>query len=188
LVVLFVGKLIELKRIGDLVEAAGVLVQSHRAVRVVIVGTGALEAQLRQQARDSEVPGTFAGFVNQSRLAQYYVGADLLVLPSESETWGLVVNEAFACGLPAIVSNKVGCAPDMIRENLTGRVVPVGDSWRLAGAIEEFSTRMRDRSVARALAEMTETYSPRRSAEAIIAAAEASLGAMEARRSIKVRR
>jgi glycosyltransferase involved in cell wall biosynthesis len=176
LVVLFVGKLIGLKRIGDLLEAAGLLVQSHRAIRVIIVGAGTLEAQLRRQALDMRVRATFVGFVNQSRLAEFYVGADLLVLPSESETWGLVVNEAFACGLPAIVSDKVGCAPDMIRADLTGRVVPVGDSQRLAGAIEEFSCKIHDRSVSQALAEMTETYSPQRSAEALIAAAEASLG------------
>lgn len=185
LVVLFVGKLIGLKRIGDLLEAAGVLIRSHRAIRVIIVGAGTLEAQLRRQALDFKLPVTFVGFVNQSRLAEFYVGADLLVLPSESETWGLVVNEAFACGLPAIVSDKVGCAPDMIRVDLTGRVVPMGDSQRLASAIEEFSGKIHDRSVTQALAEMTETYSPQRSAEALIAAAEASLGGARARGSSK---
>jgi glycosyltransferase involved in cell wall biosynthesis len=181
LIILFVGKLIGLKRIGDLLEAAGLLVQSRHAIRVMIVGTGTLEAQLRRQGQDLKVPVTFVGFVNQSSLAEFYVGADLLVLPSESETWGLVVNEAFACGLPAIVSDKVGCAPDMIRENLTGRVVPTGDSQRLAAAIQEFPRKMHDRAVTQALAKMTETFSPRRSAEAFIAAAEASLGGARAR-------
>jgi len=185
LIILFVGRLIELKRISDLLEAVGLLVRSHRAIRVMIVGTGMLEAQLRRQALDFGVPVTFVGFVNQSRLAEFYVGADLLVLPSESETWGLVVNEAFACGLPAIVSDKVGCAPDMIRENLTGRVVRTGDSQHLAGTIEEFSGKIHDRSVTQALAEMTEAYSPQRSAEALIAATETSVRDARARGSWK---
>ena len=54
---------------------------------------------------------TFAGFRNQSELPRYLAAADVLVLPSDAgETWGLVVNEAMACGLPAIVSRAAGCA------------------------------------------------------------------------------
>src|SRR2546421_820698 len=54
--------------------------------------------------------------------------ADALVLPSSSEeTWGLVVNEATACGVPSIVSHAVGCAPDLIEEGRTGYIYPFGD-------------------------------------------------------------
>ena len=180
LVVLFVGKLVDLKRAGDLLDAAGALVRAGRAVRVVLVGTGPLEAKLRRQASDLHVPATFAGFVNQSFLPKFYVAADLLVLPSESETWGLVVNEAFACGLPAIVSDRVGCAPDMICHDVTGRVVPIGGGQELVRAIEEIGAKARDPAVIEELARMTERYSPRRSAETFIATAEASLAGARA--------
>jgi glycosyltransferase involved in cell wall biosynthesis len=184
LVLLFVGKLIDLKRVGDLLDAAAVLVRTGRAVRVVLVGSGPMEAKLRQQALDLHLPVTFAGFVNQSLLPEFYTAADLLVLPSESESWGLVVNEAFACGLPAIVSDRVGCAPDMIRHDVTGRVVPVGGGPVLVRAIEEFGAKAGDRAIIEELARMTEWYSPRRSADAFIAAAEVSLVGARSRRPI----
>jgi glycosyltransferase involved in cell wall biosynthesis len=175
-VVLFVGKLIELKRVDVLLDALGSLVRRGSVLRLFIVGTGPLEAAVRRQASELGIPTAFMGFVNQSRLAAIYVAADLLVLPSQSETWGLVVNEAFACGLPAVLSDRVGCAPDMIREDLTGRIVPVGDSRGLANAIQDFAGKAHDPTVRDALAEMTAHYSPARSAEAVIAAAKAVLG------------
>ena len=75
---------------------------------------------------------TFAGFLNQSEIPKAYVAADCLALPSASETWGLAVNEAMACGLPAVVSDAVGCAPDLIEEGKTGFTYPVGDTSQLS--------------------------------------------------------
>jgi glycosyltransferase involved in cell wall biosynthesis len=81
----------------------------------------------------SSVQVCFAGFKNQSELPGCYAAADVLVLPSDGgETWGLVVNEAMACGLPAIVSDAVGCAPDLIEEGKTGWTFPLGDTEALA--------------------------------------------------------
>lgn len=178
---LFAGKLVSRKRPTDLLEACRLLRNRGVAVTAIFVGAGPLERELRERAAVNNIPARFLGFKNQSQMPQCYSAADILVLPSAVDTWGLVVNEAFACGLPAIVSDRVGCAPDLIREDLTGRVVPMGDSQRLAGAIEEFACRIHDRSVTQALAEMTEAYSPQRAAEALIAAAEASLGGARAR-------
>ena len=78
------------------------------------------------------------GFVNQSELPAVYASADVLVLPSDGqETWGLVVNEAMACGVPAVVSDAVGCGPDLIEPGRTGATFPFGDIAALAAAIEE---------------------------------------------------
>lgn len=176
LVVLFVGKLIRRKRLDVLLEALKVLMTRGVKLRLLIVGTGDLEQAIRLQAAQSEVPTRFIGFVNQSGLAAIYAASDLLVLPSQVETWGLVVNEAFACGLPAIVSDRIGCAPDMIEENLTGRIVPVGDSLALAAAIEGFSGRVHDPAVRNAVAAVNDRYSPGPSAEAVISAVEGVLG------------
>lgn len=75
-------------------------------------------------------PVTFAGFLNQSQIVDAYVASDVLALPSDAgETWGLVVNEAMACGRPAIVSDLVGCAADLIEEGQTGWVFPFGN-WQ----------------------------------------------------------
>ncbi|MBE2223377.1 MAG: glycosyltransferase family 4 protein, partial [Anaerolineae bacterium] len=73
---------------------------------------------------------------NQSALSPYYHAADLLVLPSRySETWGLVVNEALHHGLPCVVSDRVGCAPDLIDCGNTGEIFPHDDAEQLAAGI-----------------------------------------------------
>ena len=83
-----------------------------------------------------DVRATFAGFLNQTQIADAYAAADVLVLPSDyGETWGLVVNEAMASGLPAIVSDAVGCAPDLVLPGRTGLRHPLGDTAALGRAI-----------------------------------------------------
>jgi len=85
-------------------------------------------------------PASFAGFLNQSELPAAYAAADVLVLPSDGgETWGLVVNEAMACGLTAIVSDAVGCAPDLIDESRTGFTFPTGDTNTLANRLQQIA-------------------------------------------------
>ena len=72
------------------------------------------------------------GFVNQTELPTYYAAADVFVLPSQYETWGLVLNEAMASGLPGIVSDGCGAAQDMIIEGETGYSYPMGNVKKLA--------------------------------------------------------
>jgi glycosyltransferase involved in cell wall biosynthesis len=64
-----------------------------------------------------------------------YAAADLLVLPSENETWGLVANEALACGRPIVVANTVGCSPDLAADGTAGRVFQAGNIRSLADAL-----------------------------------------------------
>jgi glycosyltransferase involved in cell wall biosynthesis len=81
---------------------------------------------------------TFTGFLNQSEISQAYVAADCLVLPSdEGETWGLVVNEALACGLPAIVSDRCGCAEDLALPLGEEYVYQCGDIMELASRLSQ---------------------------------------------------
>ena len=142
LVALFVGKFIATKRPADLLLALRHLGDAGRPAEVlaVFVGLGELEPQLRAQAVQVGVRAQFVGFKNQTELPACYVGADVLVLPSGGETWGLVVNEAMACGLPAIVSDAVGCAPDLVVEGQTGFSFPVGDTEALADRLRRFAT------------------------------------------------
>jgi glycosyltransferase involved in cell wall biosynthesis len=129
-VALFVGKFVPKKRPADLLRAISTFnfqLSTFNFV-AVFVGSGELENELRAIAVREKLRVHFAGFRNQSKLPACYAAADVLVLPSDGgETWGLVVNEAMACGLPAIVSDAVGCAPDLIDEGKTGFTFPLGD-------------------------------------------------------------
>jgi glycosyltransferase involved in cell wall biosynthesis len=77
------------------------------------------------------------GFRNQSEMPAVYSAADVLLLPSAEETWGLVVNEALACGCPVAVADKVGCGPDLASDGITGRTFATGDVADCARAIAE---------------------------------------------------
>ena len=136
-IVLFSGKLIEKKQPLMLIEAFARVRRTHRCA-LLMVGDGPLRAaavQLVARLCVSDVH--FAGFLNQNEISQAYSAADLFVLPSQlHETWGLVVNEAMNFGLPVIVSDKVGCAADLVHDGRNGFVVPHESVERLAASIE----------------------------------------------------
>lgn len=142
---LFAGKLIDKKRPADFVDALAQLKRTGARVAGAIVGSGPLGPALEARARDAGVDLCFLGFRNQTEIPACYAAADCLVLPSDGrETWGLVVNEAMACGLPAIVSDKVGCAEDLIDGVHTGFTYPVGDVGALASSMSALAARLRD--------------------------------------------
>jgi glycosyltransferase involved in cell wall biosynthesis len=139
-VVLFVGKFIRKKRPTDVVNALAILTKKRANVLGVFVGSGELENETRALANRLGIAARFEGFRNQTELPRYYAGADVLVLPSDGrETWGLVVNEAMACETPAIVSDDVGCAPDLIDERRTGFTFPLGDFAALSDRLARLS-------------------------------------------------
>jgi glycosyltransferase involved in cell wall biosynthesis len=108
----------------------------RKRIAVAFVGSGHMERDLK--ARCSHLPEIhFIGFKNQSCLSEYYHAADLLVLPSRfGETWGLVQNEALHHGLPAVVSQCVGSAPDLTLNGITGETFLEGSAASLSQAIE----------------------------------------------------
>jgi len=134
---LFAGKFIPKKRAMDLLEAAAGVPEA----RVVLVGDGPLRGQLEERAGRPDLKGRveFVGFKNQQELPAYLAAADCLVLPSDgTETWGLIVNEAMACGTPAIVSTACGCEPDLIRDGETGYSFQAEDILGLANCMRLF--------------------------------------------------
>jgi glycosyltransferase involved in cell wall biosynthesis len=133
---LFAGKLVPKKRVLDFLVACGAARQSDPRIRALVVGTGEMESAARELAARHASGAVFAGFLNQSEITRAYVAADCIVLPSDfGETWGLVVNEAMVHGLPAIVSDRVGCGPDLVVDGKTGRIVPFGDIEALTGTL-----------------------------------------------------
>ena len=138
-----------------------------------MVGDGPLRAECEKLVRDSKVRIRFAGFLNQSVITTAYVVADVLVLPSDGgETWGLVVNEAMACGRPCIVSDKVGCGPDLIADDETGAVFPLGDVEALAEAMRRVA------GDARALAAMGASARERVAGHSVSAAVNGVVGCL----------
>ncbi len=141
-VLLFAGKLVPFKRPGDVIEAAAKCRVQGERVEVMIAGSGELEAQLREQSNALGVSLHLLGFRNQTEMPEAYAAADILVLPSTGrETWGLVANEALACGTPVIVSDACGCAPDLAADGMAGRVAPFGAIEGLAAAIKDLVSR-----------------------------------------------
>lgn len=168
LVILFAGKLIEMKRPGDLLGAIHRLRDRVPGARALFVGDGPLRGALEARAKSLNIPAHFLGFWNQSQLPNSYAIADVLVLPSNAEeTWGLVVNEALACGIRAVVSDSVGCGPDLITSGETGEIFTTGNEADLSDALQRvLQTPCRPET----LAARVNKYSPESAARGILEA------------------
>jgi len=171
-VALFAGKLVGGKRPADFLRAMAASGSAPSARPLAVVaGEGELRPMLEALARSQVVDALFVGFRNQSQLPEIYSAADLLCLPSDGETWGLVVNEAMACGTPAVVSDACGCAPDLIDEGRTGHVFATGDVAALADALARTFSLKRSMVARRAIADKLAVYSVPNAAEGILRAA-----------------
>jgi glycosyltransferase involved in cell wall biosynthesis len=135
LVVACAAKAIARKRLGDAIRAVGKL---GPTVRLWILGDGPLRPQLEALAA-REAPGrvVWHGFVNQSQMPRLLAAADVFAMPSDTEPWGLAVNEAMSVGLPAVCSSAVGCAADLVRPGETGYQYRVGDIAALANYLDK---------------------------------------------------
>jgi glycosyltransferase involved in cell wall biosynthesis len=174
-VILFAGKFIEKKRPLDFVNAIAAARALGANVEGLMVGDGPLRAASEALALKKNVPVKFAGFLNQSQIARAYTVADALVLPSDgAETWGLVVNEAMACGVPCFVSDHVGCGPDMIKTGETGAVFPLGNAEALGRLLSEFVGNKKQMSLMRDRArEQAQKYTVKVAVERTIDALQA---------------
>ena len=141
-VFLFCAKFVPKKRPMDLLMAIDRVVRRKNApsAHALLVGAGEMLTDCRAFVKVHGTPASFAGFLNQSEIPRAYVAADCIVLPSDNgETWGLVVNEAMACGLPAVVSDQVGCHPDLIVPGVTGELFHFGDTVAMAERLEKLA-------------------------------------------------
>ena len=179
---LFVGRLIRAKGVFDLLNAyASLPPETRERVGLVLCGDGEVRGELQTQAAKI-APGriVFPGFVQREKLAAYHALAETLVLPTHSDTWGLVVNEAMACGLPIIVTGVAGCAADLVEDGWNGRVVAAHDVRQLASALSLLAAdpplrvRMGDHS-----RERIALYSPERCASGMAQSVRAVWGVHE---------
>lgn len=138
-VFLYVGRLEPHKGLQELLDAFSRLPAEDGPVSLLLVGDGSLREMLdRAMSADPRIrwPGRLSG----TALWDAYAAADVFVLPSRFEPWGLVVNEAMAAGLPVIASDRVGCVDDLVRPGETGLLVQAESAPRLASAM----TSLRD--------------------------------------------
>jgi len=167
---LFSGKLSPRKGPELLVRAVKEFPTSIRkSVVIGYVGSGELRGPLEALAQATPaVIAKFVGFQNQTQLSSYYHAADVLVLPSlHSETWGLVVNEALHHGVPCVVSDAVGCAPDLIEPGATGELFQAGSIQDLGAALRRAMTLIGRSDVRQACREKVSGYTVDKAAEGI---------------------
>lgn len=132
--VLAVGQFIHRKGFDVLLKAAAELPQD---VGVYFVGGLPTEEYLSMQKELGLTHVHFVGFQKKDELRRYYDAADLFVLPTREDIWGLVVNEAMACGLPVITTDGCVAGLELVEDGVNGRLVPVGDEKQLAKAIRQ---------------------------------------------------
>lgn len=118
---LFVGRLIPVKNLEWLIEQFS----KHPELELDIVGFGVLENKLKEMIKTPNIH--LHGAINNTELPKYYQNADVFILPSISETWGLVVEEALNNGTPIMLSNMVGCADDLVIPEKTGVTFKLND-------------------------------------------------------------
>lgn len=139
-VILYASKLQTRKRAGDLLAAYGRLLDTADPARrpyLLFVGDGEERQNLERDAARFGQDVKFLGFKNQSELPALFDLCDVFALVSQYEPWGLVINEVMSVGRAVVVSDDVGCAPDLVRDGVNGHVVPLGDITALAAALDD---------------------------------------------------
>jgi glycosyltransferase involved in cell wall biosynthesis len=167
---IYVGRFSPEKNLPCLLQAFKT-VAARRKAELVMVGYGPDEMTLRRQVHALDLDGRveFAGPKTQDGVSQLLAGADCLVLPSSSEAWGLVINEALCTGVPVLVSDRCGCARDLVTAE-TGWTFPTGNAEQLAARMLEVCdlTVARLREMGAAAVSLGSEYSPQSCAERIV--------------------
>lgn len=130
-VVLYASKFQKGKHPDDLLKAVARLRERGIQCSVLMVGSGEMQTELQQLVAQLSLPDVhFTGFINQSDLPRIYGASDIFVLPAENEAWGLIVNEVMCAALPVIISEEVGCVPDLVHDGDNGWLF---QAWRYRG-------------------------------------------------------
>ena len=139
-VILYVGRFTPVKDLPCLLRAAASLRQTHEDFIVCLIGKGESKPELERLTVELGLSDCvrFYDYQLMPRLAEYYSAADVFVLPSSFEPWGLVVNEALACRVPVIASDACGCVDDLIVPGENGDVFGSGDADALSGRMEDW--------------------------------------------------
>lgn len=154
--IIFVGQLIHRKGVDVLLAALQPLFAEHRELKLTLIGIGEGGAALKKQAEDLQIAKRveFAGALPSDEIPKRIAHADVLVLPSRWDGWGMVVNEALAVGVPVIVSDRCG-AMDLIQQGLNGFIFRSEDVEDLRQALSQFLEHRHQWSAMQAAARRT---------------------------------
>jgi glycosyltransferase involved in cell wall biosynthesis len=180
---LFVGRLSPEKSIDTLIEAFALLRKREPAATLVIVGSGPAEIRLKSLAADLSLSESvaFPGAKFDEALVAEYTAATCLVLPSKSEPWGLVVNEALSYGCPVVVSDRCGCVPELVIDGRTGYAFEWGNTEQMAEKMLCGRDALGDATTsAKACIEHMRPYTPEAAAHAILEGYERIVGQAKA--------
>jgi len=167
----YVGRLSIEKGINDLLEAFARVHAKAGDVRLELVGAGPLRTELMARVSELKLEHvvSFLGAKSISEIGELFIESTALVLPSHSEPWGLVVNEALSYGCPVVVSNVCGCVPDLVIDGVTGYSFEVGDIEALSRAMLAMIELAADRvAVAKQCLEVISDFTPNRAASQIL--------------------
>jgi glycosyltransferase involved in cell wall biosynthesis len=172
--ILYCGQLIERKGLDNLLDAFVSLADEFPELELQLVGEGPLRKSLADRVpvhlKDRV---ELAGFQGIDQLPRFFAAADIFVLPSLHDGWGVVVNQALAAGLPIVCSNAVGAAVDLVSPGQNGFVVPPADAAALAVAIRDLaSSRERRAAYGNCSRERAHDWTPRRGVDRWVELAE----------------
>jgi len=168
---LYVGRLSSEKGLEDLFAAFCIIRERYPKARLDLVGAGPLTETLGSRVAEMRLTHaiSFLGSMGLDEIAVLFQTCTALVLPSHSEPWGLVVNEALSYGCPVVVSSACGCVPDLVRDGVTGYSFEVGNVDDLVKALDSVRSLSEDRhAVASRCLEVVSNYTPERAATQIL--------------------
>lgn len=176
------SRLVEKKNLVRLLEAYTRYAESCEGAPwgLVMVGDGPLRDRLERVVIELELPEQvmLAGFKGYEDLPKYYGLADAFILASTSDQWGLVVNEAMASGLPVLVSERCGCAPDLVRDGVNGWTFDPFDVEQIAARMRQVASDDCDRAaMGQASREIISRWTPETFAKGLIQAVEYAMAA-----------
>jgi glycosyltransferase involved in cell wall biosynthesis len=142
-VVLGVLKFVPRENPMELLRAFHIFHQQYPDSALILVGTGALEAEMRGYITAHGLSGAvrLVGYARYSELPKWYGISNVFVHPSVREPWGVSVNEAMACGLPVVASSLVGSSYDLIQDGVNGYQYPSGNAEALAECLAKIASR-----------------------------------------------
>ncbi|MEW5807009.1 MAG: glycosyltransferase family 4 protein [Acidobacteriota bacterium] len=175
--ILFSGRFVPVKGIDFLLEAFKRLQEQNKEIGLVLLGDGPEKNKYEAYCKAKKIDNVFfEGFVQKEQLPEYYTAADIFVLPSLSEPWGLVVNEAMAFGIPIISTDAAGVTYDLVQDGVNGFVIPAGNSEALYDALKKLTedAKLRERMGSESLL-MIENHTPEKWAQSFIRAVQTAM-------------
>jgi len=176
--ILFSGRFVYRKGILFLLKAYAKLKEEHQNICLVLLGDGPEKEKYENYCKENKIDNVFfEGFIQQEDLPQYYASADIFVLPSLSDPWGLVINEAMAFGLPIISTNTAGATYDLVKDGINGFVVRAGEATDLYRALKILcdNQALREKMGKESL-KIIEKHTPEKWAQSFIYAVSKTLG------------